>query len=49
MRTIPLRNMRRDLALCKFGSKLLNCALVVSEIELCYTVTASALTLRPFA
>ncbi len=49
MRAIPPRNVRRDLALCKIGSELLNCALVVSELELCYAGTASALTLRPFS
>jgi hypothetical protein len=49
MRTIPLRNVRRDLAFCKLGSKLLNCTLVVGELELCYAGTASALTLRPFS
>ncbi len=49
MRTIPLRNVRRDLALCKLRSKLLDCALVVGQLELCYAGTASALILRPFS
>ena len=49
MRAIPLRDVRRDLALCKLRSELLNRALVVGQLELCYAGTASALTLRPFS
>jgi hypothetical protein len=47
MVAIPLRDVRRDLALCDLRRKFTDRALVVGELELRYAGTASAVTLRP--
>jgi hypothetical protein len=49
MRTIPLRNVRGDLALRKFRSEILDRPLIVGKVELCYAGTACAVTFRPFS